>query len=194
MASCARHRKGASIYYVRKISRILDPLPPSFAISRNLFFSAKIPRNGTGYLVVFQIFNITPKGGYWTLILASLEWGQAPKPPSFVALRATTQSTRWSLIQHWWQPKNKREWRYVEFSSGDSSIFTQKLETISKNLGGNPSWALPTRDCPLGFWIFSLVFSWIFCNPPSLTSTYCYILLRRISKVSQEPLSEHLNR
>ena len=30
--------------------------------------------------------------------LASLEWGQAPKPPSFVALRATTQSTRWSLI------------------------------------------------------------------------------------------------
>ena len=26
--------------------------------------------------------------------LASLEWGQAPKPPSFVALRATTQSTR----------------------------------------------------------------------------------------------------
>ena len=91
--------------------------------------------------------------------LASLEWGQAPKPPSFVALRATTQSTRWSLIQHWWQPKNKREWRYVEFSSGDSSIFTQKLERISKNLGGNPSWASPTRDCPLGFWIFSLVFS-----------------------------------
>ena len=127
-----------------------------------------------GYLVVFQIYNITPFGGYWTLILASLEWGQAPKPPSFVALRATTQSTRWSLIQHWWQPKNKREWRYVEFSSGDSSIFTQKLERISKNLGGNPSWASPTRDCPLGFWIFSLVFSWIFCNPPSLTSTYCY--------------------
>ena len=30
---------------------------------------------------------------------ASLEWGQAPKPPSFVALRATTQSTRWSLIK-----------------------------------------------------------------------------------------------
>ena len=28
--------------------------------------------------------------------VASLEWGQAPKPPSFVALRATTQSTRWS--------------------------------------------------------------------------------------------------
>ena len=90
--------KGTSIYYVRKISRILDPLPPSFAISRNLFFSATILRNGTGYLVVFQIFNITPRGGYWTLILASLEWGQAPKPPSFVALRATTQSTRWSLL------------------------------------------------------------------------------------------------
>ena len=31
--------------------------------------------------------------------VASLEWGQAPKPPSFVALRATTQSTRWSLIK-----------------------------------------------------------------------------------------------
>ena len=30
--------------------------------------------------------------------VASLEWGQAPKPPSFVALRATTQSTRWSLL------------------------------------------------------------------------------------------------
>ena len=30
--------------------------------------------------------------------VAFLEWGQAPKPPSFVALRATTQSTRWSLI------------------------------------------------------------------------------------------------
>ena len=26
-----------------------------------------------------------------------LEWGQAPKPPSFVALRATTQSARQSL-------------------------------------------------------------------------------------------------
>ena len=32
--------------------------------------------------------------------VAFLEWGQAPKPPSFVALRATTQSTRWSLISH----------------------------------------------------------------------------------------------
>ena len=108
--------------------------------------------------------------------VASLEWGQAPKPPSFVALRATTQSTRWSLKKHLWRPKNKREWQYVEFSSGDGSIFTQKLERISKNLGGNPSWALPTRDCPLGFWIFSLVFSWIFCHPPSLTSTYCYFV------------------
>ena len=29
--------------------------------------------------------------------MSYLKWGQAPKPQSFVALRATTQSTRWSL-------------------------------------------------------------------------------------------------
>ena len=92
-----------------------------------------------------------------------------------MALRATTQSTRWSLTFIWicGDQKNKRE--CVEFSSEDGSIFPLKLERKSKNLGANPSWALPSRDYPLSFWIFSLIFSWIFCYPPSLTSTYCYI-------------------
>ena len=122
------------------------------------------------------------------------EWGKPLKNPSFVSPRATMQSSRRRYIYHWWRPKNKREWRYVEFSSGDGSIFPQKLERISKNLGGNPSWASPTRDCPLGFWIFSLVFSWIFCNPPSLTSTYCYnswvttLFLAKFNLTSLDPL------
>ena len=40
----------------------------------------------------------------------------------------------------------------------DGKIFTKKRERISKNRGGNPEWAKPTRDCPRGFWIFSQVF------------------------------------
>ena len=40
-----------------------------------------------------------------------------------------------------------------------------------ENLGGNPSWAAPPRDCPLRFWFLDILsrFSWIFCHPPRET-------------------------
>ena len=49
----------------------------------------------------------------------------------------------------------------------DCKIFTKRRERISKNRGGNPEWAKPTRDCPRGFWILSRVFEWILSYPPS---------------------------
>ena len=51
--------------------------------------------------------------------MLSLEWGQAPKPPSFVVLRATTQSTRWSLT--FLMTKKQKIMAIFEFSAGDGS-------------------------------------------------------------------------
>ena len=59
----------------------------------------------------------------------------------------------------------------------DGKIFTKKRERISKNRGGNPEWAKPTRDCPRGFWIFSQVFEGILSQSPELNSTYRHSLL-----------------
>ena len=59
--------------------------------------------------------------------------------------------------------KNKTEWQYVEFSSGDGSIFTQNLREYPKTEGAIPSGHSPRGIAPEVFG-YSLEFLSEYCN------------------------------
>ena len=76
--------------------------------------------------------------------ISSLEWGQAPKPPSFVALRATTQSTRWSLT--FLATKKTKDNGICELSAVDGSTDEDRKAGSSLVVNGNRVSCLVVED------------------------------------------------
>ena len=60
------------------------------------------------------------------------------------------------------------------------AIFTQKLEWISKNLGGNPSWAIAHSGLPPQFLDIHSRFFLNILPTASLNSTYCSNILYQL--------------
>ena len=98
-------------------------------ISRKVKFSEK------SYFPVSQLPRVD---------VASLEWGQAPKPPSFVALRATTQSTRWSLT--FLTIKKQKIMEICELSAVDGSMDEDGKAGSSLVVNGNRVSRLVVED------------------------------------------------
>ena len=105
-----------------------------------------------------------------------------PIPPSSVSLTSVAPQMIYDGVarQNFWRAFKGVDWRGFlppsiawvcsnmwRLARVDCKIFTKRRERISKNRGGNPEWAKPTRDCPRGFWILSRVFEWILSYPPS---------------------------